>query len=107
MDRISTCSSFMGHISKYPVHNSWYADHRDILSQRKRERGPALPLALAYSASQFFMLSAGRFVCRCDSCRWNAYDTQDLCLCLDGGNRLSCHEERNRAVNMTADVNSR
>ena len=75
-----------------PLCSAGPADHCAVFPQCQGTQGPGVPLDVAHHCSEFWILHSRGAVGRCCSPHRHADDSQDRRLCLDGTDRLFCHE---------------
>ena len=83
---------FLGHLLQYTLCAAGPCGHRIVLSQRQGAWRPGFPMDVADHCAELWLLYSGGAVGgRCAHDR-DADDPQNLCLCLDGPDRVFCHE---------------
>lgn len=83
-------------LGDYPQHSlchSRRADCRAVLPKRRRKPGQALSASVAHGGAELCLLYPGGAVCGCGSRGGDADDPENLRLCLDGADWISCYEK--------------
>lgn len=86
-------TAFMGNLQKYSICTVRTFGHSFILQKCKRKQRSIFPVYVADHCVKLWILYSGGTLGRYNSAYRNVDDSEDLCICMDGGDRLSGYEK--------------